>query len=234
MIRKVFVFVLGLFLLSVTASYTRAASVDMGWDAPIDGGEVVGYLVYWSITSGSYDDVDSIEIVGKTSATVTELDESRTHYFIVRAYNSAGIGPASNEITIETYSDSFYDDSPSDSESSDGDGGGGGCFIATAAYGSPFEAHVSILREFRDKLLLGTPPGKAFVNFYYQYSPPIARIISEHESLRLAVRWVLLPLIGFSWAILNLGLINTLIMIFIFSSGLITIIGSGRKINAGL
>lgn len=70
-----------------------------------------------------------------------------------------------------------------------------GCFIATAAYGSPFEEHVATLRDFRDRHLLTNAPGRWFVEQYYEHSPPVADYISEREGLRAAVRGVLTPVV---------------------------------------
>ena len=84
------------------------------------------------------------------------------------------------------------------------------CFIATAAFGSPFEKHVSLLRKFRDVYLLPTKLGNAFVQTYYKYSPPAADFIADHDSLRAVVRVALLPAVGISYMMLHTGLIGTL------------------------
>ncbi len=94
----------------------------------------------------------------------------------------------------------------SDSTDSTGGGGGGGCFIATAAFGSPAEKHVMLLKEFRDTLLLSNSLGRQFVDAYYQYSPAVADFISQHENLKLLVRVFLYPLITISYLLLKLSL----------------------------
>jgi hypothetical protein len=62
------------------------------------------------------------------------------------------------------------------------------CFIATAAYGTDKAEEINILREFRDVVLLPSGLGAQFVCLYYEISPPIAEVISQHDFLRAAVR----------------------------------------------
>ncbi len=81
--------------------------------------------------------------------------------------------------------------------------GAGGCFIATAAYGTPMAEEIQILREFRDEYLLINVVGRAFVNFYYLVSPPIAEFITEHPSLKPIVRAGLLPAVIMSTIVVN-------------------------------
>jgi len=62
------------------------------------------------------------------------------------------------------------------------------CFIATAAYGTDTAEEINILREFRDVVLLPSSLGAEFVYLYYEISPPIAEVISQHDFLRTAVK----------------------------------------------
>ncbi len=67
------------------------------------------------------------------------------------------------------------------------------CFIATAAYGSPFAERVETLRRFRDRWLVTHSLGAAFVDFYYKHSPSLADAISRSSVARAATRTVLYP-----------------------------------------
>jgi hypothetical protein len=97
--------------------------------------------------------------------------------------------------------------------------GAGGCFIATAAYGTPMAADIQILREFRDEYLITNALGEALVNFYHRVSPPLAEFITEHPSLRPIVRAGLLPAVAMSTVTVNTspaekaGVIGLLVLI---------------------
>src|SRR5947207_4683567 len=72
---------------------------------------------------------------------------------------------------------------------------GGGCFIASAAFGSPLAREVETLRTFRDRVLVPHPAGRAVVAAYYRVSPSFAGVVARHESLQVVTRAVLRPVI---------------------------------------
>lgn len=77
------------------------------------------------------------------------------------------------------------------------------CFIATAAFGSKLEPAVVLLRQFRDRFLLTNAVGRAFVDFYYRHSPPLANLIAKNEALRTMTRGLLLLPIAIAWSLLH-------------------------------
>ena len=93
--------------------------------------------------------------------------------------------------------------------------GPGGCFIATAAYGSDMAEEVQILRGFRDQVLMKNVPGRNLVAFYYEHSPPLARYIEEHDTLRSIVRALL------NFVVLFIQFPITLVAVFIVFIGVV-------------
>jgi hypothetical protein len=78
-----------------------------------------------------------------------------------------------------------------------------GCFIATAAYGTPMAEEIQVLRDFRDECLVTNPVGKTLVGLYYTVSPPIAEFITEHPTLKPIVRAGLAPAVAMSTVAVN-------------------------------
>ncbi|HEX8954118.1 MAG TPA: CFI-box-CTERM domain-containing protein, partial [Polyangia bacterium] len=71
-----------------------------------------------------------------------------------------------------------------------------GCFIATAAYGTPMARELDALRAVRDRALLTNPLGRLAVAGYYALSPPIARAIATDERLRAGARALIGPIVA--------------------------------------
>lgn len=152
------------------------------------------------------------------SWTPTEAD-SGNHLVRVWARNVGS--SAAFEVAEDVYftvNSNLPDPGINNEDSSNGDSGA--CFIATAAYGSYLDSHVEILRTFRDNILLTNSMGKLFVEFYYEYSPPIADYIAERETLRLVTRLVLTPLVfGVKYPIAAFSLLLFMIGFVLYYSG---------------
>jgi hypothetical protein len=101
----------------------------------------------------------------------------------------------------------------------------GGCFIATAAYGTPMAGEIDALRTVRDTWLLDNAFGASFVETYYRLSPPIADAVAKSPALRTGIRFVLTPVIAVA------KLINSVPMLFVALFGFILVIGIRRSLR---
>jgi len=108
----------------------------------------------------------------------------------------------------------------------------GSCFIATATYGSPLHPYVEVLRELRDEYLMPNKLGRSLVGLYYKYSPFVADLISKHKALKVAVHINLLPMIAFSYLMVNFGpIITVFTCVFIFVLPIFLIFFYRRKLK---
>ena len=158
----------------------------------MDSGSLVVRLVLNRV-EGGWDEQDVTLDSPSVTKKITNFGTSSTYSKVV-----AIVMNTSSSKNGERYSISACKEVSSGSS-----GGGGGCFIATAAYGSLFEGHVEILRQFRDVYLLTNRIGQSFVQLYYKYSPPLAGFIASNESRKTIVRYALYPLVGVSYVALH-------------------------------
>jgi alpha-tubulin suppressor-like RCC1 family protein len=111
---------------------------------------------------------------------------------------------------------------------------GSGCFIATAAYGTPMAGEIEILCQFRDEYLITNPLGQALVDLYYSVSPPIAGFINEHPSLKPVVRLGLFPAVAMSTVAVNTtlaGKASVLALLILVSVALV--VWTRKRIDTG-
>lgn len=83
------------------------------------------------------------------------------------------------------------EEDPQDSES----GAGGGCFVATAAYGHRSHPDVADLRIFRDRHLVRSALGRAFIRSYWVIGPRMAQHVSANAASGKGLRAILSPLV---------------------------------------
>ena len=207
-------FILSLIFLSVCFPTTvYAIDITLQWTSNNEP-SLAGYRTFYREEGQSYDYEspywESIEPV----CTVYDLDETKTYYFVVRAFATDGSESAnSNEVILHRGipANQLPIENINSDKSNDA-----GCFIATAAFGSLMEPQVKVLRDFRDRFLLGNTVGDRFIRFYYKYSPPVADFIKDHDIIKSIVRLSLLPIVGVSWVALNIDHESTLALMFFF------------------
>lgn len=72
------------------------------------------------------------------------------------------------------------------------------CYVATAAYGTPYAKDIDALRAFRDQYLMTHAPGRLMVRAYYAVGPYAAAVIRKSEWLRWGARGSLAPAVAIS------------------------------------
>jgi hypothetical protein len=181
-----------------------------------------------SAITGGYELVDKV---------VDGLDNN-TNYF----FRTSVSDPAGNEMLFTSDANiSFYCGILNPAPPFDGTGGGNecpyaarpdevlgllsdnlNCFIATAAYGSPFHPIVSSLREFRNRFLLPYEAGRRFVGWYYSWSPKAAHWLKQNDWWRPVAQAALIPVwifgLAFIWWPISLALLIVGICVYRKSS----------------
>jgi len=108
----VFIFCLVLFTFSFMSFFTTDASaatqVTLEW-SPNSEPDLEGYKVFVREEGQSYDYVSPSSEGIDTTATIYNLDETKTYYFVVRAYDIEGLESGnSNEVSREGIEPSTY------------------------------------------------------------------------------------------------------------------------------
>jgi len=173
-------------------NYRIHYGIDTTDESAVDTGDVTTFTVIGLVNGTTYRFAVSTLTRATYYVAVTAMDSTQNRNESVFSEEQAiDVGdvsqsPLSNELTAVPEITVPYPLLPDD----------GGCFIATAAYGADWLAEVQALRDFRDRYLLTNAAGRWFVKQYYRYSPPVADYLHEHEYLKPAVRWLLMPLVA--------------------------------------
>jgi Fibronectin type III domain len=75
-------------LLGLCSLAEAADSVSLAWD-PVNESDIVGYRLHYGTSSGNY--IVTIDLGSATTATASSLTIGATYFFVVTAYNTAGL-----------------------------------------------------------------------------------------------------------------------------------------------
>lgn len=87
--------------------------------------------------------------------------------------------------------------SNSGGSSGNGNGSSSGCYVATMVYGSYEAPEVMVLRRFRDETLSRSKAGRAFIRWYYGWSPGFVKKYNHLAWLHRVIRVLLDQLVKF-------------------------------------
>ncbi|OPY66776.1 MAG: Thermophilic serine proteinase precursor [Syntrophorhabdaceae bacterium PtaU1.Bin034] len=168
---------------NLAAKHGSNRHIDLSWTDT--AGNETGFLIERALAPGG--PFDYQKEVGPDTTTFTDgdLKGGTAYYYRVKTVIGDLASRPSN-----VASDTTAPDPTRNLETS-----GHGCFIATAAFGSPLANEVLVLRNFRDAHLLTNTVGRRLVLLYYRLSPPVADYISRHDTLRAATRTALIPVV---------------------------------------
>lgn len=188
-------------------SEAGGASINVNWTASAN---VISYKVYYGkegAVANKGDIADDLEgfksvTVSKNSASVKDGVSPNSKYvvFVTSVDKQGNESLVGDIIAVETQETKDFWDSYREENA---DAEGGFCFIATAAWGSTQEPHVSLLRSFRDNVLKKTSAGRLFIDTYYRLSPPLAHFIAQHDSARAVTRVALWPVYAVAYVTLH-------------------------------
>jgi len=232
-------------------------SLDVSWSA-VDG--ATGYRIYYGTSSPPSTTVDVGDATtytlsgltnGQTYFVAVSAIAQPTYYIAVTAIDSTGpYDPGIEHESAYSLESSVSVGSPMESGLSNiindfpealvaypnltSQGPSEHCFIATAAFGYYSAPEVQALREFRDRYLLTTSAGSAFVRWYYEHGPVAAAYLDAHPAYKPVVRAALMPAVGAALFMTRTSFfIKTVVTLFILTIALTMAYRSSRKKLSG-
>ncbi len=197
----------------ISSVSTGDQKITVNWTDEDNEGDNVTYNVYWQegsnltnpstfsqtrLTAQTYDIEDNVENSISYSVGVTAIDSADNESSMSNTETAA---PAPSTDFWEAYQEAGGTDP------------GGFCFIATAAYGSPMANDLSMLRAFRDQILLQTSMGQAFVQTYYRWGRFGAAYIADKPIIKAAVRALLTPIVWIASAFVLFGPLGAFLLL---------------------
>jgi len=163
----------------------------------VASGASAGYTVYAQTNAGLGDSASALFSVTGVTTTVTTLTSTSTATTTPTTTAMTTVTPTT---TVQTTSSVVSTSTATSVVTSTGPWTPPKCVIATATFGSEASPAVQFLRNFRDRLVLSTTAGSAFMQvfnaWYYSFSPSVAQFIASNDPIRAPVRVLLYPLLG--------------------------------------